>query len=166
MQSLSDGTEQGLIKRMIALDPSDRPTFDAILHSSRNSIFPESFYTPLYDFVSSVNNISVASPFITAFGNGTLTPTPSTVANLGAVSDEKAGYSATSAVDTNVLPGDSDRRLWRVWAEYDSLEPVISSTGKDPENAIKVDYTTSYSSSKPLQVRVLPIASAIVCIST
>ena len=43
---------------MISLDPSDRPTFDILLHTSRGSVFPESFYSFLHNYVSSVNELS------------------------------------------------------------------------------------------------------------
>ena len=41
-----------------ALDPSERPTFDTLLHTLRGTVFPESFYSFLHNHASSVNELS------------------------------------------------------------------------------------------------------------
>lgn len=135
-----------LIKRMVALEPADRPLFDTILHTSRGTIFPESFYSPLHDFVSSVTDLSVSSPFTSVPSAGSATPTSS----MPSAGDDKQPYTNGTPDDASILPTDSDRRIMRVWAEYDVIEPVISMT--DLAATVKIDFANNYSSSKPLQV--------------
>ncbi|KLO15545.1 WD40 repeat-like protein [Schizopora paradoxa] len=137
-----------LIKCMIALEPTERPLFDMILHTSRGTIFPESFYSPLYDFVSSVTDISASSPFTTSSA-GTATPSSSSLPSAAGTIDEKQLFANGTPEDTSILPTDSDRRIMRVWAEYDVIEPVISTA--DLAATIKIDFANNYSSSKPLQ---------------
>ena len=140
---------------MIALDPAERPSFDSLLHSSRGSIFPDCFYSPLYDFVLSVNDLPQPSPFIIPTNVGNVTPTQSAITSGTGTIDEKASVAESSSgtpVDVNALPTDSDRRIWRIWAEYDAIEPVITAEPNDMTSTIKIDYTVNYSSSKPLQV--------------
>jgi len=134
-----------LIKRMVALEPADRPLFDTILHTSRGTIFPESFYSPLHDFVSSVTDLSVSSPFTSMPSAGSATPTSS----MPSAGDDKQPYTNGTPDDASILPTDSDRRIMRVWAEYDVIEPVISTT--DLAATVKIDFANNYSSSKPLQ---------------
>lgn len=43
-----------MISQMLARDPADRPNFDRILSTFRDSIFPEYFYTFLQEYVSSL----------------------------------------------------------------------------------------------------------------
>ena len=133
---------------MIALEPAERPLFDMILHTSRGTIFPESFYSPLYDFVSSVTDLSASSPFTTS-STGTATPSTLSMPSAAGTVDEKQLYANGTPEDASVLPTDSDRRIMRVWAEYDVIESVISST--DLAATIKIDFANNYSSSKPLQ---------------
>ena len=57
---------------MIALDPPARPTFDTLLHTSRGAVFPESFYSFLHNYVSTVNEVDSPSFF-------SATATPSTI---------------------------------------------------------------------------------------
>src|ERR1700733_9291391 len=52
-----------MIKQMICLDPSARPTFDTLLHTSRGTVFPESFYSFLHNYVSSINELPTPPPF-------------------------------------------------------------------------------------------------------
>ena len=84
---------------MTALDPNKRPSFDSLLQSSRGSIFPEAFYSFLHNYISSVNEISSPSPFTQRH-------------------EENKRKS-------NVLPSDSDRRLDRLWNEFDSVESYL-----------------------------------------
>ena len=86
---------------MVALEPSHRPTFDTLLHTSRGTAFPECFYSFLHNYVSSINELSSASLFTkssppVAEGHSSTEPTP--------------------------LPSDSDHRLDKIWTEYESVE--------------------------------------------
>lgn len=135
---------------MVALDPSSRPSFDTLLHTQRDIIFPECFYTPFYDLISSVNDISGPSLFFntsnTQIGS---TPTASRP-KAGPVEDA----SADATEDDISLPNDSDRRIDRICAEFDVIEPCLATEKGGLENTItKVDYVSQYSLFKPIQVR-------------
>lgn len=134
----------------MALDPSSRPSFDTLLHTQRDTIFPECFYTPFYDLISSVNDISGPSLFFntsnTQIGS---TPTASRP-KTGPVDD----VSADVTEDDLSLPNDSDRRIDRICAEFDVIEPCLAIGKGGLENTItKVDYVSQYSLFKPIQVR-------------
>jgi phosphoinositide-3-kinase regulatory subunit 4 len=53
-----------------------------------------------------------------------------------------------------VLPSDSDHRLERIWADYESIGPyIIQEQSEDaPDMDVQIDYTTFTPLSKPLQV--------------
>lgn len=143
---------------MIALDPSERPSFDALLHQSRATVFPESFYSPLHDFILSVNDISASNPFTNAPQNaGETTPTTLSTQSKTSTIDEKAAYAdrtANSGNDNTVpSPTDSDRRLHRIWSEFDAIEPHLKSESKDLSDTVtKIDFTINHYSLKPVQV--------------
>ncbi|KAF9007713.1 hypothetical protein BDZ89DRAFT_1144434 [Hymenopellis radicata] len=63
LSNIEDEGIRNLIKQMISLDPSARPTFDTLLHTSRGTVFPESFFSFLHNYVTSVNDLPVESPF-------------------------------------------------------------------------------------------------------
>lgn len=131
---------------MIAVDPEKRPTFDNLLHTSRGTIFPESFFSFLHDFFTSVCRITADSPFTSA--DHRVSAAPST--KPSAVAENAASNIAPEAV---ALPNESDRRLDRLWSEYESLEPhVMSSTENDASRDTFIDHTTNYDMSRPLQV--------------
>lgn len=136
---------------MIALEPSERPTFDAILHTSRGSLFPDCYYSTFHDFISSVNDISASSPFSNVVDT---TSKISTQTSLQARTEEDKAVAADLVhMDAAFLPSDSDRRILRTWSDFDILEPHFSLDQEDMEStAIKVDYATNYSSFKPTQV--------------
>lgn len=89
---------------MVALEPSQRPTFDTLLHTSRGSAFPECFYSFLHNYVSSINELSSAFIF---------TKSSPPIAE---------GH---SSAEPTILPSDSDHRLEKIWTEYDSVEPYL-----------------------------------------
>lgn len=134
---------------MISLEPAQRPTFDALLHSCRGTLFPDSFYSTFHDFISSVNDISISSPFSNVLDTSTKTSN-----QVSAKTEEdKVVSSDPASPDLSSLPADSDRRIMRTWADFDILEPHFSVEQDDMDaTAIKVDYATNYSSFKPLQV--------------
>lgn len=144
---------QSLIKQMVALDPSLRPTFDALLHTYRGSLFPEFFYSPLHDLMLSVNDLSGSSPFLSAVGtspvNGLVLP--SSQRKPGAP-DDRSSSSERHFADIPKLPTDSDRRIFRIWNEFDTVEPWVKVTQENFEaGSIKIDYLSTYSF-KPVQV--------------
>ena len=89
---------------MVALEPSHRPAFDTLLHTSRGSVFPECFYSFLHNYVSSINELSSTSLFTK--------PSPP-------ISE---GHSST---EPTLLPSDSDHRLDKIWIEYEIIEPFL-----------------------------------------
>jgi len=114
---------------MISLDPSERPTFDTLLHTSRGTVFPESFYSFLHNYVSSVNELSsdvlaVNSPppavlpshITSSMSGSTLRSGPSGGFN------PNAGAGIGTEAKGDALPSDSDHRLERIWADYESIE--------------------------------------------
>ena len=141
---------------MISLDPSERPTFDTLLHTSRGSVFPESFYSFLYNYVSSINELSSESLVVS---NPIGTPThghssiPSTVSsNLRPTS---SNLNPGNEVKSDLLPSDSDHRLEKIWADYESIEPyILPESAPTPDMDVKVEYMPSLNSpsSKPFQV--------------
>jgi phosphoinositide-3-kinase, regulatory subunit 4 len=153
---------QNAIKQMIALDPSVRPTFDTLLHTSRGTVFPESFYSFLHNYVSSVNDLPTPSPFSpiqpstsAASTIGTHSMAPSTSSNSTFKPNTTSGFSNTPSAEPSdgVLPTDSDHRMERIWADYESVEPyLVPDTGDETVMDVKVDYGSSTGSSKPFQV--------------
>lgn len=144
---------QQLIKQMIAMDPSTRPTFDTLLHTSRGTVFPESFYSFLHNYVSSVNEVNTPSLF-------SATGTPSTgpvSANVSAHKGTNAPLSSSVALNGDLpndpLPSDSDHRMERIWADYESVEPyLVNDAVEETVMDVKVDYTPQFISSRPFHV--------------
>ena len=132
---------------MIAVDPEKRPTFDNLLHTSRGTIFPESFYTFFHDFFTSICRLTAESPF-TNTDHRTSSSIPS--AKPSVIPENAASNIAPEAVS---LPNESDRRLDRLWSEYDSLEPHVTPYVKpDTFRDAIFEYTTNYDMSRPLHV--------------
>jgi phosphoinositide-3-kinase, regulatory subunit 4 len=92
------------------LDPNQRPSFDTILQSTRGTLFPESFYSFLHNYISSVNELRSPSPF--AQHQQQRRP----------MSDSQGSHSGSSS---SSLPSDSDHRLDRIWNEFDSVESYL-----------------------------------------
>lgn len=146
---------------MIALDPPVRPTFDTLLHTSRGSVFPESFYSFLHNYVSSINDLPHNTPFQAASP-----PTATAIATQSSIAPSTSGStlrpssalghtsSATPTANTaaETLPNDCDHRLGKLWADYESVEPyLVSDTVEEPVMTVKLEYTTT-TTSKPFQV--------------
>ena len=147
---------------MIELDSTMRPTFDTLLHTSRGSVFPESFYSFLYNYVSSINDLPHSTPFTTAL------PQTATFAQTSVLPSASGstirpgsslGPSATNVTATEntmeSFPSDSDHRLEKLWADYESVEPYL---GPDTIEETVMDVKLEYASSstgvyKPFQVR-------------
>ncbi|THH10662.1 hypothetical protein EW145_g1172 [Phellinidium pouzarii] len=149
---------KALIKQMIAIEPSSRPTFDSLLHVSRGSLFPECFYATFHDFITSVNDITASTPFSntvhTSSGGLTTQNSQPRVSNL----DDKSPSGESSNQDLLFLPVDSDRRIARIWNEFGVVEPFFSTDREDlGATAVKVDYATNYSF-KPIQ-SIIPVVT-------
>jgi phosphoinositide-3-kinase, regulatory subunit 4 len=128
-----------MIKRMIALDPAARPTFDVLLHTARGTVFPESFYSFLHNYAASVNELPGASPFAApAPGPATLAPTGKAPAASALPQD-----AAASAA----FPSDSDNRIDRVWSEFDGVEAYLVPEAPDEQPAVKVGWSPPNSDS-------------------
>ncbi len=98
---------QSLLTSMTLLDPAARPTFDSVLQSSRGTLFPESFYSFLHNYISSINELRTPSPFAPRIDSSRSDP-----------SLRNPGTSKT-------FPSDSDHRLERIWNEFDSVESYL-----------------------------------------
>ncbi|CAL1709651.1 unnamed protein product [Somion occarium] len=170
LSAVDDEGVRSLIKQMISIDPSQRPTFDSLLHSARGTVFPESFYSFLHNYVASINELSSASPFnfpsqshLQSAAATPISPQP-TVAKTAVTTTTSGGVVVgvgAGDVFTEPLPSDSDHRMERIWSDYESLEPYIlpnpSDDGEYPEKTVKdpvaVDYANPSAGilGKPLQ---------------
>lgn len=132
---------------MINLNSPDRPTFDNLLHTSRGTVFPESFYSFFHNYVSSINELSNNLPPPTQPAS---TPVPGT--RPGTVASTTT---AETGIDT--LTSDSDQRIERLWADYESFAPYLNEeAAQHPSMDVRIDYAQQSSTSKPFQ-DVLPV---------
>jgi len=146
---------------MIALDPSSRPTFEALLHKVRGVVFPEVFYSFLHGYVWSINEMPIITPFNTLPTSGASPEilTPASSAASTAASTAKGGsITPLHAVDTKVpeaaVPRDADHKIEKIWADYESVEPyLLEDTGENTITDVRVDYAPAESPGKPFQVR-------------
>ena len=148
---------------MIAIDPVERPTFDSLLHNARGSVFPETFYSFLHNYVASINELSTPSPFSSSQSYpsttaGTpVTATPSTSKPV-ASNASHAVLSPDGDRLSDPLPSDSDHRMEKLWSDYESVEPYLLPTNEDGEledtikDPVKIEFATPNVAGKPLQV--------------
>jgi phosphoinositide-3-kinase, regulatory subunit 4 len=126
---------------MIALDPEVRPTFDALLHNAQGTVFPESFYSFFHSYVSNVNELPSPSPFTLSQPQAahstasTVTSAPS-VSTIRAAPSTIAGQADGVGISGDVLPSDSDQRIEKIWADYESVEPYLLAQGVDGEATV------------------------------
>ncbi|KAG6877788.1 hypothetical protein C0993_003882 [Termitomyces sp. T159_Od127] len=151
---------RNMIKQMIALDPSARPPFDTILHTSRGTVFPECFYSFFHNYVSTVNDISPTYH----------TPSPQTATPLGiapsssittlrpASSISHAAGAPTTETTPEVHPSEADSRVEKLWADYESIEPyLLTDVANEPSTDITVEHaSTSTGVSRAFQ-DILPV---------
>ncbi|KAH7910911.1 hypothetical protein BJ138DRAFT_1126480 [Hygrophoropsis aurantiaca] len=161
LSAIEDEGVRSMIKSMISLDPTARPTFDTLLHTARGTVLPECFYSFLHNYVSSINDLPARAPYshpssstlsavappITMASPSVSTPTHS---GLKGVQKESVSGSVSDA-----LPSDSDQRLERIWEDYEGVEPYLI-PDTDVERTVmdvRIDYNSSAStsSSKPFQ---------------
>ena len=153
-----------MINQMINLDPSARPTFDTLLHTSRGTVLDESFYSFLHNYVSSINDIPATRPLSAVSPPTGSTGTPHTATPPSAHStirpSSTTGISAgtqTGEASNEGMFSDLDHRIERIWADYESLEPYLApDAGDRAAMDVKVDYTSSDNSSKAFQVSCQP----------
>ena len=156
---------QSMIKQMITIDPSGRPTFDSLLHTTRGTVFPETFYSFLHNYVASVNELASGSPFSFPSHLPSVSATPISNTSAGPKlninpSTPGIGFPTAGDPQNEPLPSDSDHRMERIWADYESVEPYIltpleseslEQTVKEP---VRVKYTSAVvGSGRALQVR-------------
>ena len=99
---------------------------------------------------------SVSSPSLFS-----ATATPSTVPSSATVSAHKAGPNAAPGANLNgdlpndPLPSDSDDRMDRIWADYESVEPyLINEAVEETVMDVKIDYAPQLISSRPFHVSI------------
>lgn len=149
---------------MIDLDPSSRPSFDTLLHTSRGTVFPETFYSFLHNYVSSINDLPHNPPFATS--SPPSAPSAPSIVSPSIVAPSLSGATIRSTTSvghhpsgvpspevSDALPSDSDHRMERIWADYESVESYLTPEGlEDTMMDIRVEYTRATGSSKPFQV--------------
>ncbi|KAF5350674.1 hypothetical protein D9756_008730 [Leucocoprinus leucothites] len=147
LAQIEDEGVRNLIKQMIPLDPNERPSFDTLLHTSRGTVFPESFYSFLHNYVASVNEMPSNPPYAN--------PTTATASTPTTAKSTSTTNINTAPAESNpdVLPSDSDHRLERIWSDYESIEPYIlqESPEEGPEMDVKIEYNTLAPLAKPFQ---------------
>ncbi|KIJ34216.1 hypothetical protein M422DRAFT_782951 [Sphaerobolus stellatus SS14] len=116
LAAIDDAEIRALILRMVALEPTERPTFDTLLHEYRENVFPEHFYSFLHDYIGSMNELSTAIIF------NKPSPLPVSAAS------EMSGMAETTS-----LPSDSDHRIEKIWTEYETIEPHFTEQGDNAE---------------------------------
>ncbi|KAF9530534.1 hypothetical protein CPB83DRAFT_905184 [Crepidotus variabilis] len=166
---IEDETVQNLIKQMINVDPAERPTFDTLLHTSRGTVFPESFYSFLHNYVSSLNELS--SEAIAAGASQAGTPNQPSMPTSSSGPSIRASHSVGGSTLTGTstlpsgneikfeaLPSDSDHRLERIWSDYESIEPYIAPEhSRSPDTDVKVEFLPNLShDGRPCQ-DILPV---------
>ena len=155
LASIDDPDVRDLIREMIALDPAARPAFDTLLHTARGKVFPEAFYLFLHSYVASINELPSPSPF----NAPPPAPTAPTVSSSAPSTAAAKAPGATTPVlplgSGGVLPSDADRRIERVWADYESVEPYLAAdadAGEATVMDVRVEYGRTEASARPFQV--------------
>src|SRR5258708_19800679 len=93
---------------MIALEPESRPSFEVALQSSRNIVFPDSFYSFFRQYISSLNELSSPSPF-----SRTTSPPSTSIEGRNGNGDGSS------------IPSDCDRRIESIWTDFSSAMPFL-----------------------------------------
>lgn len=143
---------------MINLDSTKRPSFDTLLHTSRGTVFPESFYSFLHNYVSSINDLPTDLPLASAPQPGASISGPSSVAPSVSGTTTRSTSSSvpptTLETTLDALPSDSYHRLERIWADYESIEPyIVPEPTEESSIDVKIEYTSTFlGTGKPLQV--------------
>lgn len=144
-----------MIKEMITLDAAARPTFDTLLHTSRGTVFPESFFSFLHNYVASVNENPASPPFTTAAPSSVVSPVATGPSPSGTVGRPSTSGPAVTVLDdpSDLLPSDSDHRMERIWADYESVEPyLVPDDAEETATVMVYEDQSSTNASKPFQV--------------
>ena len=143
-----------LIKQMIALDHTARPTFDAVLHTSRGTVFPEGFYSFLHNYVHSVCEFSDKSPFLTSSPPTMGTPTTAPIPQAPKPAQRSPLSMSQEIQGDNNLPSDSDHRMERIWSDFESVETYLEqdAIGGSPVESKAESLTAAPPAFIPLQV--------------
>ena len=138
---------------MIVLDHAARPTFEAILHTSRGTVFPECFYSFLHNYVHSVCELPEKSPFPTFPPPATGTPTTTPISQVPKPTQRAPLSMSQELQGDNNLPSDSDHRMERIWSDFESAEIYLEQEASGGSLlGSKVGSLTAAPTSIPLQV--------------
>jgi phosphoinositide-3-kinase, regulatory subunit 4 len=145
---------------MISLNPSARPTFDALLHNVRGVVLPEVFYSFLHGYVWPINELPTTPPFSTlpTISASPEILTPATSAASAPAFTTKAGtvtplHVADAKPSEAAVPRDADHKMEKIWADYESIEPyLLEDTGENTVTDVRVDYAPAETQGKPFQV--------------
>ena len=142
---------------MIALDPVARPTFEALLHNVRGTVFPETFYSFLHSYVASINELPTASLFAfpppASAAAQALLPTMSTASHAPVKGGTSTPVPQVSDTNGGGLPSDADNRMERIWADYESVEPyLVQDAVEETVMDVRVDYTQDTTSLRAFHV--------------
>ncbi|KAI1788273.1 hypothetical protein LXA43DRAFT_1025990 [Ganoderma leucocontextum] len=142
----------------LKVDPQlGAPTFDTLLHTSRGTVFLESFYSFLHNYVSTVNEINSLSLFSSTATPSTVPASVTVSAHKGAGANASASANLSGDMPNDPLPSDSDHRMERIWADYESVEPyLINDAMEETVMDVKIDYVPQLISSRPFH-DVLPV---------
>ncbi|KAJ7672606.1 hypothetical protein DFH06DRAFT_96923 [Mycena polygramma] len=157
LSAIEDEGVRNVIRQMINLEPTARPTFDTLLHTSRGTVFPECFYSFLHNYVSSINDLPSNPPFSTTAPSTAATPATITPSVSGSVMRPNSSLAGGTETPPDALPSDSDHRMDRIWSDYESVEPyLVPDTVEETVMDVKVEYNSTTSMSKPFQ-DILPV---------
>ncbi|KIJ16339.1 hypothetical protein PAXINDRAFT_132235 [Paxillus involutus ATCC 200175] len=147
-----------LIKQMISLDPTSRPTFEVTLSGGRGEVFPECFYSFLHEYVASISERTTLYPVSSSFSSSHAPPTTPATA-ISPTSTVKGNKEPATTVG-EALPSDSDHRVDRIWEDYANIEPFLLHE-QDVERTVmdvRVDYGTTTTSSFKLHQDIFPVS--------
>ncbi|CUA77390.1 phosphoinositide-3-kinase, regulatory subunit 4, p150 [Rhizoctonia solani] len=154
LAGLEDPGVKALVLSMIALDPETRPSFAIALDTYRGSVFPESFYSFLHEYVAGVNEISNPSVFepkssvapnvAEAHASTTAGPNPTVPTAAGGTALETSSYE-------RALPNESDARIDQLWNEFAMLEPHLIATRLEEEPEKRPDRAPPRTRTTPFQ---------------
>ncbi|ELU36605.1 other/VPS15 protein kinase [Rhizoctonia solani AG-1 IA] len=152
LAGLEDPGVKALVLSMIALDPEARPSFAIALETYRGSVFPESFYSFLHEYVAGVNEISSPSVFDAK---------PLHTPNAPEMHTSPPGLGATPTVPTttgvettsyeSALPNESDSRIDQLWNEFAMLEPHLIAERTNEESEKRPDKVVSRTRTTPFR---------------
>jgi phosphoinositide-3-kinase regulatory subunit 4 len=141
---------------MIALDHAARPTFDATLHTSRGTVFPECFYSFLHNYVHSVCELSEKSPFPAPAPPTSTGGTPATTlsSQVPKIAQRTPLSMSQELQGDNNLPSDSDHRMERIWSDFESVAMYLEQDvdGSPPMGSKAESMSAAPPTFMPLQV--------------